>query len=174
MNPLPGYRSSKLQPVIRWLTQDDRALLHHGCGDPNLRYLVPDPDVNWWACKSAERAIDEDALFDAYCKDCEQRWVEGGHRFWNPEELSEDELRVYALALNYFDFKKPSYGYRWLYGRPRREVAQDMLDEGSNNFRHGSRGRAIEAYNIAAGLGDEDQVAEARAKISEIEGSCDQ
>ena len=79
---LPGYEGWADCTPLRFFRQGNAALLHHRCADAAVRDMI-DPDRNWFACQAPTRAIDEDALFEAYCDDCELRWVESGAAYWN-------------------------------------------------------------------------------------------
>ncbi len=79
---LPGYRRSPNRSAIRWFDSGGYALLHHRCSHHTVRDMI-DPDVNWFACQQPDRAVDIDAVFDAACPKCEQRWVQEGHTLWN-------------------------------------------------------------------------------------------
>lgn len=170
---LPGYASSRILVPIRLVVQGDTALLHHGCGHPNNRHLVADPDTQWFACLRPDSDIDEETLFDAQCGMCEQRWVAEGHRLWNPEGVSEERLRLYERFLVHYDFKKPAYGYWQLYRRSDREVAEALFKAAERERVHGYvSDRTIEAYELAAGFGDDDLAALARSRIAEIRASA--
>jgi hypothetical protein len=163
-----GYADTRLGEAIRYLISGERALINHRCGDPNLRWLVPDPDANWWACEQPEREIDDDTLFDKFCSGCENRWVNGGYQFWHPDDLSESEMVALQKFLTCHDFKKPSYAYVRMFVRPRKELAEDMFESGERDIANGDNQRAKVAFEIAAVLGDDEITRQATTRLAAL------
>lgn len=82
---LPGFEGFANKTALRWIVQEDVALMHHRCGDASVRHMI-DPDRNWFACQVPDRAIDLDAIFDPFCEACEARWAADGGTLWNLEQ----------------------------------------------------------------------------------------
>ena len=74
-DPPPPYFTSLAMASVRHARNGgDEAILHHGCAKTRIDDYWD--ALDWWACQTPSRPLDDHTRFDKYCLDCGHRWLE--------------------------------------------------------------------------------------------------